>query len=65
MVNVRLKYAFRKAKDDVKGYVIAEEYDEFYVITKSAYNRAQKRLKGRKPYFLTTKRVHILGVDIS
>lgn len=62
---VRLKYSARIKNPIFEGYVLVEEYYEFFVITKGAYRRAYNRLGKRKPHFDTNKKVHILGKDIS
>ncbi len=63
---VRLYYASNCPIDGpILGYVLAFECEEFYVIQKTAYERACKKLGGkRKPKFKTDKPVYIDGVNI-
>lgn len=62
---VRLQYSAKRDFTDIAGYVLADEYDEFFVIKRQAYRRAVRILKGKKPHFECDKPVYILGVDIS
>lgn len=62
---VRLKYSARRDCKDIAGYILAEEYDDFYVVKLNAYKRAVRILKGKKPHFLCDKTVNILDIDIS